>query len=48
MADKTHVISLTGCLVPYRKGKPLVMDVPGSNRPHLSIFSLEADIQRED
>ena len=44
-SEKIHVVSLTGCLVPYRKGKPLVMDVPGSNRPHLPIFSLEADIR---
>ena len=44
--EKTQVLMITGCLVPYRKGKPLVMDVPGSDNPHLPIFPDEKSLRK--
>lgn len=44
-SEKIQLLTITGCVVPYRQGKPLVMNVPGSRRPHLSIFPSEGALQ---
>jgi hypothetical protein len=43
--EKFQVVALKGCLVPFSKGKALTLEVPGSRKPHLPVFSSEETLQ---
>ena len=45
MAENFQVVTLEGCLIPFRDGKALTLKVPGKRRPYLPVFSSEETLQ---